>query len=696
MTGLSRTIVAGGTGGDGLPHLFSPIDIGPLTLANRVVFASHTPGFSLDPSERVPGRRYGHYLARRAAGGAGLVITGHRYCFVRAVTQVGGQLGFVAGSNPFLWDPEAGGGATEEAYRSHIATIVSHVHAEGVPILAQLSTDPPRTAIAELLTRIDFLQLAPSPGSASTGLAARGIEVDEIHRLIAAAGRLASTVRESGLDGVELHCHAGDLANDFLSPAYNRRTDRYGGSLENRMRFITELLTEIRRCGGPGFVVALRFSLYDAVGGGFGLDEGIEILRRLDASGLVDEINVFGTFSGIEQYTADGQVEVNVAMTARAREALARETPIAVTGSISDPLAAERIIADGRADLVGMVRALIADPDAPLKAREGRSDEIRRCVYSSEGCLGLQGAWRAQEIMCTVNPEAGAEEEFAELTSPHTIKRVLVVGGGPAGLKAAEQAAMRGHSVVLFERDDQLGGRVLLQCRVPSRELERVAVTHLERRLEMLGVEVRCGQEATVENLLAENPDAIVLATGSTPVTTGYTNLAPNLPGLPGADRAFVVSDEAVLRDAPVGQRVVIVDDSAGDFTVPLTAEFLLDRGHEVEVCTRRRYIGHNMFSYSLIATRTRLEAKGLRVHPEVEVTEIGDRSVLATNVWSRAPMRLEDVDTVVLSIGRRSDRELRAQLAESGVELVEAGDSVLPRSVGAAIRDGYLLGRHI
>ena len=695
MTGLSERadIETGGR----LPNLFSPVDVGPLRLANRVVFASHTPGFSLDPTEPVPGRRYGAYLARRAAGGAGLVIMGHRYGFVRAFSRVGGGLGFLAGSNPFLWDAEQdASGSMEEAYRNHIATIVAAVHAEGVPILGQLSTDPPRTAIGELLTRIDFLQLAPSPGTAATGLAARAIEVDEIRRMIAAAGRLAAAAKESGLDGVEVHCHAGDLASEFLSPAYNRRTDAYGGTLANRMRFITELLTEVRRACGPEFVVGLRFSLYDAAGGGFGLDEGIEILRRLDRSGLVDEINVFGSFSGIELYTADGQVEVNVAMTSQARATLERGTPIAATGAISDPRVAETIIADGRADLVGMVRALIADPDAPNKAREGRSDDIRRCVYSSEGCLGLQGAWRAQEIMCTVNPEAGAEAEFAQLTVPQIIKRIIVVGGGPAGLKAAEQAAMRGHSVVLYEREEHLGGRVWLQSRVPSRELEGVAVTHLERRLGMLGVELRRGQEADAESLLAEDPDAIVLATGSTPVTTGYSNLTPQLPGLPGAGRSFVLTDEAVLRDAPVGHRVVIIDDSAGDFAVPLTAEFLLDRGHEVVVCTRRNFIGHNMFSYSLIATRTRLEAKGLRVVSEVEVKEITDRGVLATEIWTRDPVRLESLDTVVLSIGRHSDRTLRDQLADSGIELMEAGDSVMPRSVGAAIRDGFLVGREI
>ena len=681
---------------DGLDHLLRPVTIGPLTLANRIVFASHTPGFSLDPNEPVPGRRYGHYLARRASGGAGMVVMGHRYCFVRAVGRPGGGLEFLAGSNPFLWDPEGAETDGEERYRRHIATIVGAVHDQGVPVLAQLSTDPPRTAIAELLTRIDFLQLAPSPGTSLTGLAARAIEVDEIARMVTAVGRLVSVARDSGLDGVELHCHAGDLAADFLSPAFNRRTDRYGGSLENRMRFITELLTEARRCGGPGFVVGLRFSLFDAAGAGYGLEEGIEILRRLDASGLVDEINIFGSFSGLEPYTSDGATEVNVGMTAQARAALARGTPIGVTGAIGDPFAAERIVAEGQADLVGMVRALIADPDAPRKAREGQAGEIRRCVYSSEGCLGLQGAWRAPEIMCTVNPEAGAEERYAVLEPAAVGRRIVIVGGGPAGLKTAEQAALRGHSVILYERDAELGGRVLLQCRVASRELERVAVSHLISQLDRLGVEVRVGTEATTESLMAQVPDLIVLATGAEAVRTGYTNLTPHLPALPGSDRPFVLTDEALLRDEPVGQRVLIVDASAGDFTVPLAAEFLLDRGHEVTVCTARDSIGHNMFSFSHVATMSRLMRKGLRMRTRLTITEIHDGAVLGTAAWSGEAVRLTEFDSVVLSIGRVSDRRLHGQLRDGGTEVLEVGDAVLPRSVGAAILDGFVVGRQV
>ncbi len=670
--------------------------MGPLTLANRIVFASHTPGFSLDPHERVPGRRYGHYLARRAAGGAGMVVMGHRYCFVRAVGRPGGGLNFRAGSNAFLWDPEGVEDQPEARYREHIATVVQAVHDQGVPILAQLSTDPPRTAVAELLTRVDFLQLAPSAGSSLIGLAARAIEVEEIHRLIAATGRLVTSARESGLDGVELHCHSGDLAGDFLSPSFNRRTDQYGGSLENRMRFISELLAEVRRCGGPGFVVGLRFSLFDAAGAGYGLDEGIEILRRLDQSGLVDEINIFGSFSGLESYTADGATEVNVEMTAQARAALARGTPIGVTGAIGDPHVAERIVAEGRADLVGMVRALIADPDAPNKAREGRSQEIRRCVYSSEGCLGLQGAWRAPEIMCTVNPEAGAEEQYSVVEPAAVAQRIAVVGGGPAGLKAAEQAALRGHSVTLFERGPQLGGRVLLQCRVPSRELEGVAVSHLIEQLDRLDVEVHLDTDVSADRLTAEGFDVVILATGAEPVHTGYTSLAPHLPGLPGADLPFVLTDEAVLSDAPVGPRVLVVDASAGDFTVPLVVEFLLDRGHAVTACTARDAIGHNMFSYSHMATMSRLVRKGLVLRTRLAVNGIVETAVLAQATWSGDPVRIADFDSVVLSLGRVSDRRLREQLQDCPAQVLEVGDAVLPRSVGAAILDGFQVGRHV
>jgi 2,4-dienoyl-CoA reductase-like NADH-dependent reductase (Old Yellow Enzyme family)/thioredoxin reductase len=678
-----------------LDHLFRPIDVGHLTLENRVVFASHTPGFSLDPNEAVPGRRYGAYLARRAEGGAGLVVLGHRYCFVRAVTAVGGGLEFVAGSNPFLWSVDSPGSAQEDAYRSHIATIVAAVHARGVPVLAQFSTDPPRTAIGELLTRVDYLQLAPSPGASGIGLAARALELEEIQRLVAAAGRLARVAKEAGLDGVELHCHAGDLASDFLSPVFNRRTDHYGGTLENRMRFIVDVLRAVRANAGDDFVVGLRFSLFDQFGSGYGIDEGIEILRRLEQLKLVDEINIYGTFSGIEPYSADGATDVHVEMTAQARAGLSGNTPVLVAGSISDPASAERILSEGKADLIGMVRALIADPDAPRKAREGRSGDIRRCVFSAEGCLGLQGAWRAPEILCTVNPEAGSEEQHAVVPPAKVHKRVVIVGGGPAGLKTAEQAATRGHSVVLFEADPQLGGRVWMQAKVPSRATEGVAVSHLIDRIEALGVEVHTGIAVDAQRILAEQPDTVVLATGTQPVSVGYTNLAPQLSGLPGADLPFVLTDEDVLRDAPVGQRVVIVDDSAGDFAVGLTAEYLLDRGHDVQACTRRHSIGHNMFSYSQASMMGRLTEKGLRVRDRFQVTAIVDGAVTGVAVWTQEPLRIE-ADSVVLSLGRVSDRRLRAELLGAGPELFETGDAIMPRSVGAAILDGFLLGRHI
>lgn len=355
-------------------------------------------------------------------------------------------------------------------------------------------------------------------------------------------------------------------------------------------------------------------------------------------------------------------------------------------GRIIDPAHGEQILADGHADMITMTRALLADPELPQKARDGRVEDIRPCIGCNQGCVGM--AHYGRPITCLVNPTAGNEERWGALTLRRAApaKRVLVVGGGPAGLEAARVAALRGHRVALWEQAWALGGQVAIAARARNRVEMGKLIGWLETQVKKLGVEVRLGVEATVQRVLAAEPDAVVLATGSTPVL-------PEIPGL-GALPLLDVTD-ALCNLAQVGKRVVVLDDDR-HYKAAGIAECLADRGHEVVVVTRGGETGADVPTVSFVGLRCRLGEKRVRTLPFHDVARVEGRDVVVVDQFDGREEMLPAVDTLIFAGPNRAEVSL-AQALEGRVSQVHlAGDCVAPRRALEAMREGHAAGRAV
>jgi thioredoxin reductase len=414
-----------------------------------------------------------------------------------------------------------------------------------------------------------------------------------------------------------------------------------------------------------------------------------EIARRLAASGLVDFLSIIG--GGAHTYELQAAAVPNMSYAtgvfvplAAAIKQAAPEIPILHASRIVDPVHADHLVAAGQIDVVGMTRALIADPDLPRKALEGRLDDIRTCVGANEGCIDR--IYQGKPVTCVQNPATGREAELADVRPAAKPKKVVVVGGGVAGLEAARMAAVRGHRVVLFEKASELGGQVLLAARAPARSEYAGIVRFLAAQVRKLAVEVRLADEATASAVLAERPDAVVVATGS----------HPYVPPVPGSDGKHVVTDRDVLAgEAKVGTSVVVVDDVHTQEALS-TAELLRSQGKSVEVISPLFYVGQDVGVTSIAPLYRRLFTAGVVLTPGTELRAIEGSTVIVANVYSDLERRIEGVDTVVLAAGSRSTDSLYRALKGHVAELYAVGDCVAPRGVHQALLDATRVARAI
>jgi NADPH-dependent 2,4-dienoyl-CoA reductase/sulfur reductase-like enzyme len=352
---------------------------------------------------------------------------------------------------------------------------------------------------------------------------------------------------------------------------------------------------------------------------------------------------------------------------------------------INDPVLAEKILADHQADLVGMCRALIADPELPKKAKEGKIDEIRNCIGCRQGCSGVTTA-TTPYLACTVNPVVGQEQEISAVDPAPVKKKVLVIGGGPAGLEAARIAAKRGHTVTLYEKKKELGGQVALLASDPMRNEIGGIIRFLTSQVEKAGVEVKLGVSVTAEMVIGMNPDAVVVATGS----------EPGIPPIPGADKDSVVTVWEVLnREREIGEKVLVIAGGEGHQPPVSIAEFLADQGKKVEVVSTLSVVGADIETNTFKFLYRRLLPKGVVLTPFTGVKEIRGGEVTLYNVYSKAE-RIVSVDTVVVATGSVPVNPLYPALKGKVKELHAVGDCIAPRKINNAIYEGYKLGRSI
>jgi len=661
------------------PHLFSPLRIGPVEARNRIVFGSHFTMFT-EPSPVYGepgffGERLGRYLAERARGGAGVVIAGQ--------AQVHPTTAYQMHNNAVAWDPAA---------VPHFRRLTSRVRAHGALAFLQLAHNGGVNQ-----GPWSKLPVWSASAVANSMEAPKVLETHEIRELVEYFARSAANAAAGGFDGIEVHGAHGYLIHEFLSPRSNRRTDEYGGSLENRMRFAVEVLEAVRAAVGPGVAVGMRLvgdeESRTPGDGALGPDDAAAIAARLEAARLVDFLNVSVGISGI------GMVRplyvphlCGVYAAKRVKQSVAA-TPVFAVHRILVPAEAEGILERGEADAVTLVRALIADPEWPNKARDGAAATIRRCTGVNQGCYG--NLTQGLPVTCVTNPAVGREEDLGHGTLVAAVrkKRVVVVGGGPAGLEAAWVAAARGHEVILLERAVQLGGKIPLAASLPGRgeiaDLAAWRVAECTRR----GVDVRLGVTATAESVLALEPGAVIVATGGRPTRDAPSKVHP-MP-VAGWELPHVLDHEAALRNsATLGQRVVILD-AIGFIEAIGLGELLAASGRDTTVVTPLALpmsLDRETASYAL----GRAVQAGLRWRPNTALVAIGERDVTLADVLSRRPEVVGEVDNVVIRTHGAPCDELYFALTGRVPELLRIGDAVAVRTADRAIFDGHLAGRRV
>jgi hypothetical protein len=414
----------------------------------------------------------------------------------------------------------------------------------------------------------------------------------------------------------------------------------------------------------------------------------LEICRRIDATGKLDYFNV--NAATVETYVGEAASVPNMSFALGLYAHLAAsirkvvDVPVIATGRIVDPVQADRIIAEGQADLCIMNRALIADPHLPNKAKAHRLDDIRQCMGYNEGCIDR--IYTGRGVTCVQNPVIGREDRWAELGRCDVRKRVVVVGGGPAGLEAARVAAGRGHDVVLFEREAELGGQTLIARLAPSRQDFDGATRWSSQQCRKLGVDLRLRVEADADRVLAEQPDAVILATGA----------RARRPALEGMDSARVVSGWDVLLGAQdLGEIVIVIDEEYGH-QAPTIAEFLLDRGKQVDLVTSQETIGTFLGATTRPPLLTRLFGKGGQLFAHLEAAAIRDGKLVANNIWTGAAHEMGPYDAFVYAYGGVRYDPLSESLQRQGLAVEVIGDAFSPRSLQHAILEGHTYGRKV
>ena len=517
------------------PHLLAPLDLGFTTLPNRTLMGSMHTGL-----EEVKGgfERMAVYFAERARGGVGLMVTG----------------GIAPNEEGSVYKGAAKLTTVEEAERHRRVT--DAVHAEGGKICLQI-LHAGRYAYSPDLVAPSALQAPINP------FTPRALDEAGVEQQIADFVRCARLAQQAGYDGVEIMGSEGYFINQFLAACTNQRTDRWGGSYENRMRLAVEIVRQVRAAVGEAFIIIFRLSMLDLIEGGSEWPEVVRLAQAVEAAG-VTLIN-----TGIGWHEA----RIPTIATKVPRAAFARVTaklrgavsvPLITTNRINTPEVAEQVLAGGYADMVSMARPFLADPAFVAKAAAGRADEINTCIACNQACLDHTFAGKLTS--CLVNPRACHETELLYLPTL-AVRRVAVVGAGPAGLSAATVAAERGHQVTLFDEAPHIGGQFNVARRIPGKEEFNETLRYFRRKLETTGVTLKLGQRVGVAQLLTEGFDEVILATG----------IVPRVPPIPGIDHPMVLTYlDVLLGRRPVGNRVAVIGAGGIGFDV---SEFLVHQG---------------------------------------------------------------------------------------------------------------------
>jgi 2,4-dienoyl-CoA reductase (NADPH2) len=655
-------------------YLWTPLELGPVSTRNRIVFSAHLTNYARDGK---PTEQHAAYYAARAAGGAGLIITEEH------------------STHPTDWPYEKLIHGFHRDVIPGYRAITDAVHRHRTPIFAQINHNGGQAS--SMYSRLPVW----APSAVADPLfreVPKAVDQAEIDEIIAGYAMVAEHCAEGGFDGIELQCSHSSIVRGFLSPATNKRTDAYGGSLANRTRLLTEIVAAVRRVIGNRLALGVRICGDELIEGGTTIDDAVEIARIVEATGHVDYINTSIGVATASLFMIEASMHIppGYALFIPSAFRKAVDLPVVGVGRFKDPLQAERALAEGHCDLVGVVRGQIADPDFAAKARAGATDEIRLCLSCNQECVGRMGLNRW--LGCIENPRTGREAEYAakavalaakpvaKPASPQQSRNVMVVGAGPAGLQAAISAARAGHRVTVYEKEAQAGGQVRLAASVPNRaefgDIVRNQLTECRR----LGVSIEYGVGVWPGLVAEKTPDHVIVATGA----------EHQRPWWAPADAPNVCDVRDVLTGAADPHGDVVVVDEIGFHHATSVAELLADRGCTVEIVTPGMVVGQDL-GVTLDMENWWMRASAKAIAQSTDLVPMGiagnELTLLHHPTGTNQTRRF---DWVVLAVPGNPVEWLYHDLKAAGVSVERAGDCVAPRRAHAAVVEGERAGAAI
>ena len=636
-------------------YLWTPLQLGPVSTRNRIVFSAHLTNYARDGK---PTAQHAAYYAARAAGGAGLIITEEH------------------STHPTDWPYEKLIHGFHRDVIPGYKAITEAVHRHRVPIFAQINHNGGQASSMYSRLPVWAPSAVADPLFREVPKAVTHAEIDEI---VAGYALVAEHCAEGGFDGIELQCSHSSIVRGFLSQATNHRTDEYGGSIENRARLLTEIVAAVRKVIGNRLALGVRLCGDELIEGGTTIDDAVRVAEIAEATGQVDYINTSIGVATASLFMIEASMHIppGYAMFIPSAVRKAVDLPVVGVGRFKDPLQAERALAEGHCDLVGIVRGQIADADFAAKARAGATDDIRLCLSCNQECVGRMGLNRW--LGCIENPRTGREAEVPLGISAKP-KRVMVIGAGPAGLQAAIAAARAGHSITVLEKETQAGGQVRLAASVPNRAEFGDMIRNQLNECARLGVAIEYGVGVWPGLVSERSPDHVIVAMGA----------EPSRPWWVAGDAVRVADVRAVLDGSAEPTGSVVVIDEIGFHHATSVGELLADRGCQVEIVTPGMVVGQDLgITLDMENWWMRAGAKGIVQSTDLVpmgLTADGELTLLHHPTGAN---QTRTPDWVVLAVPPNPVEWLYNDLKAAGVSVQRVGDCVAPRRAHAAVVDG-------